>query len=71
MRNQYRNDFDEIERKFNTKNNNREFIEFILNKHPYKGYENDKNTNKIDFSKEQELLIILMMMNTLKNYIVL
>ena len=59
MRNQYRNDFNEIERKFNTKKNNREFIEFILNKHPYKGYENDKNTNKIDFSKEQELLQFL------------
>ena len=59
IRNKYRNDFEEIERKFNIKKNNNEFIKFILNKYPYKGYEDDKKLNKIDYSKEQELLLYL------------
>ena len=59
MRNQFRNDFDELETKFNKKKNNKEFIEFVLKKYPYKGYENDKKSKKIDFSKEQELLQFL------------
>ena len=34
-------------------------IEFVLDKYPYEDYEEDKRLNKIDFSKEQELLLYL------------
>ena len=34
-----------------------DFINYILVKMPYKGYEEDKKNNKIDFSKESQDLI--------------
>ena len=43
IRSQYSDIFNEIERQFNKKKSNNEFIKFILDKHPYKGYEKDKN----------------------------
>ena len=59
IRNKYRDDFYEIEEKFNKKKNNNEFIQFILDKYPYKGYENDKKSIKKDYPEEQELLQFL------------
>ena len=59
IKNKYKADFDELQNKFNKKKNNREFIEFVLDKYPYEDYEDDKKLNKIDFSKEQELLLYL------------
>ena len=59
IKNKYKADFDELQNNFNKKKNNREFIEFVLDKYPYEDYEEDKRLNKIDFSKEQELLLYL------------
>ena len=58
---EYKEKFEELETKFNTKRENKEFIDFILLKYPYNGYENDKNNKKLNFSKnqEQELLKFL------------
>ena len=50
--NKYKDKFDEVEKKFNEKTSNKQFIEFIIEKYPYKGYKNDK----ICYEKEQELL---------------
>ena len=43
IRSQYSDIFNEIERQFNKKKSNYDFIKFILDKHPYKDYEHDKN----------------------------
>ena len=45
IRSQYSDIFNEIERQFNKKKSNNDFIKFILDKHPYKGYEKDKNNS--------------------------
>ena len=42
IKSQYGDIFNEIERQFNKKKSNYDFIKFILDKHPYKGYEKDK-----------------------------
>ena len=51
----YKDKFDEVDKVFNEKKNNKQFIEFILKKYPFKGYKNEK----MDYSKEQELLLYL------------
>ena len=55
----YKSKFDEIEKKFNKKKNDKEFIQFVLDTYPYEGYENDKKENKLNYSDEQELLQFL------------
>ena len=45
IKNQYNDIFNEIERQFNKKKSNYDFIKFILDKHPYKDYEKDKNNS--------------------------
>ena len=42
IRDQYSDIFNEIERQFNKKKTNYDFIKFILENHPYKDYEKDK-----------------------------
>ena len=54
MRRKYKVKFDELETKFNTKRNKKEFIDFILEKYPYNDYEKDKKEGKIKFSVKQE-----------------
>ena len=56
IKRKYKEKFDELERKYNTKRNNKEFIDFILSKeeYQYKNYKNDKKNNKIKFSENQE-----------------
>ena len=44
----HRDIFKEIENQFNTKKKESDFINFILDRHPYKNYKNDKQKN--DFS---------------------
>ena len=53
--------FDDIEEKFNKKKSNIDFIEFILNNHPYNGYEEDLKNEKINFKNfSLELVNILL-----------
>ena len=59
IRSQYSDIFNEIERRFNKKKSNYDFIKFILDKHPYKGYEKDKN-NPILKSYSLELVNFLL-----------
>ena len=47
-----------IQKKYLIKNN-KEFIKFILDNYPYKGYEDDKKEKKINFSDELELIKFL------------
>ena len=54
MRRKYKVKFDELETKFNTKRNKKEFIDFILEKYPYNDYEKDKKERKKIPSVEQE-----------------
>jgi hypothetical protein len=55
----HRDIFKEIENKFNSKKNESDFINFILERHPYKNYKNDKQ--KKDFSTyNQELIRFLL-----------
>ena len=59
IKEKYKQHFTELERKFNkcNKKNPKEFIDFILQKYPYKDYEEDLKDNKIDTSKiDQKLL---------------
>ena len=42
IKDQYSDIFNEIERRFNKKKSNYDFIKFILENHPYKDYEKDK-----------------------------
>ena len=59
IRSQYSDIFNEIERQFNKKRSNYDFIKFILDKHPYKDYEKDKN-NPILKSYSLELVNFLL-----------
>ena len=59
IKEKYKTKFDVLESKYVKKKNNIEFIKYILEKHPYKNYEDDKKQNKIDYTKEQELLLFL------------
>ena len=59
IRSQYSDIFNEIERQFNKKKSNYEFIKFILDKHPYKDYEKDKS-NPILKSFSLELVNFLL-----------
>jgi len=45
IKNKYSEIFNEIERQFNKKKSNYDFIKFILDKHPYKNYEKDNNNS--------------------------
>jgi hypothetical protein len=59
MREKHKQDFAELEKKFNkcNKKNQKEFIDFILQKYPYKDYKEDLQDKKINTSKiNQELL---------------
>ena len=59
IKKKYKTKFEEIDQIFNQRKNNIEFINLILKKLPYKGYDKDKD-NKKDFTKEsQELLFYL------------
>ena len=55
--NKYKEKFDEIDKKFNKRRNNMEFINFILKYKPYNGYEDDLKNNSINFTKESEELL--------------
>ena len=56
IKEKYKSKFSELESKFNKKKN-KEFIDFILEKYPYKDYQEDKKSKRIDTSKiNQELL---------------
>ncbi len=60
IKEKYKKDFDELDEKFAKRKNNIEFIEYILRKVPYKGYENDVKNQSQDFQKEtQELFFYL------------
>ena len=62
IREKYRENFEELENKFNKKKNNEEFIYYVLDIYHFKGYENPQNQNKIKTLKdkdEQELLQFL------------
>ena len=52
IRTNYGDQFDEIDDKFNRRNSNLDFINFILEKKPYPQYKEDKDNNVVDFSKE-------------------
>ena len=57
IKKKYKTKFEEIDAIFNKKKSNNEFIEFILKKIPYIGYDKDKDIKKDLFKKEpQELL---------------
>jgi hypothetical protein len=59
IKEKYKQDFTELERKFNkcNKKNQKEFIDFILEKYPYKDYKEDLKDKKINTSEiNQELL---------------
>ena len=57
--NKYKDKFNEIEKKFNEKKSDKQFIEFILEKYPYKGYNHHKIQDIYFEEKEQELLLAL------------
>ena len=57
IKSKYKNEFDEIDNKFSKKKNKIDFIKFILQLRPYKGYEEDKKNNKINLNGNiQDLL---------------
>ena len=45
--------FDEIDSKFTKKKNDQEFIDYILELKPYKGYEEDKSNNVLESKKKE------------------
>ena len=54
----YKEEFDEIDNKFVKRKNNLEFINYILKKRPYEGYEEDRKKNKkINFNEESQELV--------------
>ena len=57
IKQKYKEIFDEVDSKFIKKKNNLHFINYILVKMPYKGYEEDKKNKTKDFSKESQDLI--------------
>ena len=58
IRKKYKEEFDEIDNKFVKRRNNLEFINYILKKKPYEGYEEDrKNNKKINFNEESQELV--------------
>ena len=60
IKKKYKTEFEEIDAIFNKKKSNLEFIEFILKKIPYIGYDKDKDIKKDFFKKESpELLCYL------------
>ena len=59
IREKYKAEFDELEEKFNKKKSNKEYIDFILKNHPYKGYQDDVKSKVINIEDEQEKLIFL------------
>ena len=48
----YGSQFDEIDDNFNKRNSNIEFINYVLTKRPYPQYEEDKDNQRVDFTKE-------------------
>ena len=57
IKSKYKNEFDEIDNKFSKKKNKIDFIKFILQLRPYKGYEEDKKNIKINLNGNiQDLL---------------
>ena len=57
IKKKYKEKFDEIDKEFVKRNNNLEFINYILKKKPYNGYEEDKKNNKINFNQESQELV--------------
>ena len=53
IRKKYIKIFDEIDFKFTKKNNDQEFIDYILELKPYKEYENDKAKNVLESKKKE------------------
>ena len=48
IKSKHKNIFDDIDNKFAKKKNEKDFIKFILQLRPYKGYEEDKKNKKIN-----------------------
>ena len=57
IKNKYKEDFDEIDSKFNKRKDNSEFIKYILKKKPYKEYEEDKKSKKLESYKDTQDLL--------------
>ena len=57
IRKKYKEEFDEIDNKFVKRKNNLEFINYILKKKPYEGYEEDKKNSTINFKEESQELV--------------
>ena len=60
IRTKYGTQFDEIDDNFNKRKTNIEFIDFVLGKKPYPQYEEDKDKQKVDFTKESSELYELL-----------
>jgi len=54
-------DFDELDNEFNKNRGNIKFIQYILEKHPYPNFENDKKNKVIDFENYSVGLIDFLM----------